>query len=128
MLSVKKILSALKTNREEFKTVFLKAQIGSEKREDFDMITSEPIDKKAFEEALEFANNNGFLQNIADILVDESLENGSLTKALAQDATRRYSGSQLQAITNAIGNFTLPDIMYRGIANGMKWTGKLSID
>jgi len=84
-------------------------------------------DDAAFELAHRFAQARGWLENLVNIIIDEGLEDGSLTRELAED--RANSGdAELQAMTNLASGFEQPDVIYRGIGNGMRWTGKILIN
>lgn len=129
MATINQIIKALKTTREEFKNIFLQAQTGLPgERVPLESITLHTDDKKAFREALRHAESHGWLENIVDIVIHEGLETGELARIVTKAVARKTKDVRLQAITNVAGNFSIPDVVYRGIANGMKWTGKLLID
>jgi hypothetical protein len=129
MPTIDQITDALKITRDEFSEVFLKAQTSIPgERITFKSITSKQPDKEAFRDALAYADNKGWIEFVIDIIMDEGLEDGSLTRITTEEALTAKANPQLQAITNVASNFSQPDLMFRGIANAMKWTGKISID
>jgi len=130
MLQIQEIAAALTCSRTEFARVFLQAQgdLLIEQRVDFEAITRKAVDVEAYVDGLTFANSKGFLDQIIDIVVAESLENGKIARSIADEATVSAPvGSRLHAIANAARGFDDPDVVYRGVVNGMRWTTRVLI-
>lgn len=132
MFAIPKIVEALKSTRTEFDTMFLQAQIKAGvtavNRKHFEAVIDPSLaDQDAFGVALQFALAQHWLEVLVDIIIDEGLEDGSLTRDLAESKANEGS-AELQAMTNLASGFDQPDIIYRGIGDGMRWTGKIMVD
>jgi hypothetical protein len=132
VLAIPKIVAALKSTRAEFDTMFLQAQIKAGvtalERKGFEAIVDPSLaDRDAFAVALQFAQAHQWLEILVDIIVDEGLEDGSITRELAEQAVSGGNAA-LQAMTNLASGFDQPDVIYRGIGDGMRWTGKILVD
>ncbi|MGA9773323.1 MAG: trypsin-like peptidase domain-containing protein [Blastocatellia bacterium] len=132
MLVIEEIAKALKTSRAEFDTMFLQAQakdgVLSADRKNFEAVVDPSLaDVDAFEAALRFAEGRGWLETLVNIIIDEGLEDGSLTRQLTE-AKASQGDPALQAMTNLASGFEQPDIIYKGIGDGIRWTGKIIID
>ncbi|AQG80370.1 trypsin-like serine peptidase [Spirosoma montaniterrae] len=123
------ILAALRTPRTAFAELFQQAQVSfpAANRVSFEVVAASPDDSTAFTNALEFAKSNGFLSDLVDELIDGRLADGSLAEAVTQ-ARNDPGGTELQAIVNEVRGFIQPDILFRGLFDGMRWTGKIQID
>jgi hypothetical protein len=111
--------------------MFLQAQakfgLLSSDRKNFEAVVDPSLaDVDAFEAALRFADAGGWLGTLVNIIIDEGLENGSLTRVLAE-AKAGEGDAALQA-TNLASGFEQPDVIYRGIGDGIRWTGKIIVD
>jgi hypothetical protein len=130
VLSIDKILQALKTTREEFGRLFLQAQaqtnVGAYDRKHFEAVEASTPDADPFRAALLYAQARGWLDILLNIIIDEGLEDGSLTRALAEE--RAGGNAALQAMTNLANGFANPDVIYRGLGHGIRWTGKIIVD
>jgi len=129
-LDVQEITDALRTNRKEFAAMFLQAQseIPIQERVEFEVIgLNEPDDHNAFKAAITYAIGKRFLANLLELVVRSSLESGQLFKLLVK-LKANTTDSTLESISNAETGFSEPDDYYRGIAKGMKWTGKVLIN
>src|SRR5215475_15239995 len=127
MLPIERIVAALRVSRTEFGNLFLQAQVNLpiDQRRTFEAITRKASDPEAFAEALGFASAQGWLEDLVATIIDEGLEDGSLTQELAEAARASNDHPMLQAMVDAARGFDSPYVMYRGIADGMKWTGKV---
>ncbi|RZM27761.1 MAG: serine protease [Pedobacter sp.] len=128
-LTTAQIAEALKTNRKEFSTMFLQAQsiLPLETRFEFEAIAIDTADDRtAFDKALRHAAKRNFLSALLSIIVRSALESGEIARMLMEQDDSMPE-STLQSIVNA-GGFTEPHTYYRGIAQGMKWTGKVIIN
>jgi hypothetical protein len=130
VLSVDQILKALKTTREEFGRLFLQAQakanVGARDRKHFEAVAASQPETDAFRTALLYAQAQGWLGELLDIVIAEGLEDGGLTRALAE--SRAGGDAALQAMTSLANGFTNPDTIYRGFGDGIRWTGKVIVD
>jgi hypothetical protein len=130
VLSIDKILQALKATREEFGRLFLQAQaqanVGAYDRKHFEAVAASMPDADAFRTALLHAQARGWLETLLDLIIEEGLEDGSLTRALAE--ARASGDATLEAMTNLANGFANPHIIYRGYGNGIRWTGKVIVD
>ncbi len=130
MSAIQTIVQALSATREEFGNMFLQAQArhGVMPRKHFEAIaTSEADNDTAFTLALQHASNQGWLETLVNIIIDEGLEDGSLTQSLAE-AQANAGDATLQATTNLARGYGQPDVFYKGYGNGIRWTGKILID
>ena len=130
MLTVDQILNALKTTREEFGSLFLQAQaqadVGALDRRHFEAVAASLPETEAFRTALLYAQAQGWLDVLADIIIEEGLEDGSLTRALAEAGAG--GAAALQAMTNVARGFANPDTIIKGFGDGIRWTGKVIVD
>lgn len=130
MPSIEQILKALKATRKEFGTLFLQAQtqsgVGVYGRKEFEAVAASTPDSDAFRTALLYAQVQGWLGKLLDLIIAERLEDGSLTRALTE--ANAGGDAALQAMTNLANGFANPDIIYRGFGDGMRWTGKIVVD
>ncbi|MBO0720271.1 MAG: trypsin-like peptidase domain-containing protein [Blastocatellia bacterium] len=129
MLPIEKIVKALRVTRTEFGNLFLQAQVDSpiSDRKPFEAVTRKAADAEAFADALGFAQAEGWLDKLVVMIIDEGLEDGTLTQELAESAQDGGNNATLQTIVDAARGFDSPYVMYRGIADGMKWTGKVLV-
>jgi hypothetical protein len=106
----------------------IKAGVTAGNRKHFEAVVDPSLaDQDAFAVALRFALAEQWLEILVDIIIDEGLEDGSLTRELAE--SKANGGNvELQAMTNLASGFDQPDIIYRGIGDGMRWTGKIMVD
>jgi hypothetical protein len=131
VLAISKIVDALKSTRTEFDTMFLQAQIKAGvtagNRKHFEAVVDPSLaDRDAFSVALQFALAQRWLEILVNIIIEEGLEDGSLTRELTE--SHAGGNAELQAMTNLASGFDQPDVIYRGIGNGMRWTGKIMVD
>ena len=135
-LTIEQIAGALRISRSEFGRIFVQAQMAVAEnpgeRVLFDAIAHAGVDRDAFIEALRWAEQKQYLDALVRAVVAEGLEDGSITAALAaeaasisQDANRKAA---LQAITDVAKGFQRPEVLYRGVNIGMRWTVKVLID
>jgi hypothetical protein len=132
VLVMEEIARALRASRAEFDTMFLQAQaeVGDPftERKHFEAVVDPSLsDVAAFEAALRFAQAKGWLETLVNIIIDAGLEDGSLTRILTEDRASQGDAA-LQAMTNLARGFEQPDIVYRGIGDGIRWTGKIIVD
>lgn len=135
-ISIEEIVSGLKISRSEFGRIFLQAQMNTVQNPNdrvlFDAVVHSGIDQTAFKEALEWAQRTGYLEDLVRAIVAEGLEDGSITAALAREALASGGSSEqkaaLQAITNLAQGFQRPEVLYRGVNVGMRWTVRILID
>lgn len=130
MLTPEQIAQSVTASRTEFGTLFLQAQVGTfpAQRVAFEAVTNAPEDKEAFLQALQWAQGQGWLNELVDSIIHEGLEDGRLAQWAATEAARQNPDAELQAITNELRNFGQPHLYFRGYANGLKWTGKIVVD
>lgn len=141
MPTIDQVLSKIKTNREEFASAFYQAQVGLDQRILLMAVTNENDDKKAFKQALQYAQGKQWLDQLIDSLIQQGLSEGLATlfamekkaktpakKSKAAKSPKCAGGFDLQAITNKTAAFMKPELLYRGMENGIKWTGKVLID
>ncbi|UOQ75258.1 trypsin-like serine peptidase [Hymenobacter cellulosilyticus] len=131
MQLIEDIAEAINSSRDAFGNVFLRAQtaIPPAQRILFDAIATSGNDQEDFKAAIRVAQAEGWHDALLDAVIDEGLENGRLAKSTVEaELKKNNQNAALQAITNVARAFAQPDILYRGIANAMKWTGKVSID
>lgn len=130
MPTIEQILTALKTTRAAFANVFMQVQVGlpEENRRAFEAIAPIADDTEAFRTALQYAQNQQLLRPLVERLINERQEDGTLTQALAEAANPANANvATLQAMVNAVQGFTKPDTLFRGIFDGMRWTGKITV-
>ena len=101
-------------------------------RQLFEAVAHSGIDVEAFSEALTWAEQKQFLDNMVRAIVAEGLEDGSITAALTAEAIAANQDPErkaaLQAITDLSRGFSRPEVYYRGINIGMRWTVKIMVD
>lgn len=127
MLPARDIVQSLSATRAEFARLFLQAQIDVPASQRFaaEAVSQNPDRDLAFEEAIVFARNRGFLQGFLGLAVIHKLEDGRIAKALAE----QHSGdATLQAITNAANGFPQPHLIHRGYADAMRWTCAVQVN
>ncbi|HEX8635319.1 MAG TPA: trypsin-like peptidase domain-containing protein [Pyrinomonadaceae bacterium] len=131
MVAIQTILDALKTTREEFGRLFLQAQaqvgIGAYDRKNFEAIALSLPDRAAYETALRYAQAQGWFDTLVNLIIEANLQNGSLTRAIAESHAG-VGGAALQAMTNLANGYSNPDIVYKGYGDGIRWTGKIIVD
>jgi hypothetical protein len=125
------IARAIKASRAEFGRVFLQVQVDYVSnpldRQEFEAVAAQSGgDAEAFAQALRVAQAGGWLEPIVHALINESLEDGRLAAALASD--QQAGSAALQAIANVAAGFAQPELLYRGVVSGMRWTVKVLID
>lgn len=128
MISIAKIVAAVRASRSEFANVFLQAQVGLpvEQRLAFDAVARTADDREAFRQALLHAQTQRFVGDLVGALVAENLEDGTLTQELV--ANGEAGDAALHALADVARGFDQPHVMYRGFASGMQWTAKILID
>jgi len=135
-LNIPEIVKGLRISRSEFGRIFVQAQMdlvenGAE-RQLFEVIARSGIDKDAYSEALTWAEQKQFLDTMARAIVAEGLEDGSITAALTVEAIAANQDpgrkAALQAITDLSRGFSRPEVFYRGVNIGMRWTVKIMVD
>jgi len=131
MLTPKEIAGALKTTRTEFARIFWKAQTvidlpGVEKVEFEAVALQEPDDKKAFEIALQHADEKAFLFVLIVVATNSGLENGLLSKFIVDRITQ--NNAELQAMSNPPAGFTEPLIFSKSLLKCSQMTGKVMIN
>jgi hypothetical protein len=135
-MTLDQIVEALRISRAEFGRIFVVAQIdlvaNPADRILFESVTHSADDKQAFREALAIAQQGQFLESFLHLISDESREDGTITKALVDDAAKSSQDStqkaRLQAITDLAKGFQNPESIYRGMNIGMRWTVKIFVD
>ena len=130
MIAIQTIVQALSATREEFGNMFLQAQArhGVIPRKHFEAIAASEADNDtAFTLALQHANNQGWLETLINIIIDEGLEDGNLMQLLAE-AKANAGDAGLEATTNLARGYGQPDVFYKGYGNGIRWTGKILVD
>jgi hypothetical protein len=128
------IVDALRASRDEFGRSFLQAQIevveNPAERIAF-KVAALGGDRDPFSAALDYARQQNFLDALVLILADKGLETGGLTKLLARETLAAPKDdaqrAKLQAITNMAQGFQRPEVMFRGLNLGMRWTVKILI-
>lgn len=135
-LSIPQIVQALRISRSEFGRIFLQAQMdlvqNGEERQPFEAVTHSGIDQDAYAEALTWADQKHFLDIMVRAIAAENLEDGSITAALTADAAATSPDpvrkAALQAITDLSKGFLRPEVFFRGVNIGMRWTVKIMVD
>ena len=130
MPPIPQIVTALRTSRAAFGTVFEQAQMGlpPNRRVLFDALAVLPTDAENFTKALEHARDNGYLSGLLDWLIDQNLEDGTLVLAAADALPQPESGGDtLQSMVSEVRGFTQPDALYRGVLSGMRWSVKITV-
>ncbi|WP_020604217.1 trypsin-like serine peptidase [Spirosoma spitsbergense] len=130
MATIEQILAALRTARPTFTMLFGQAQVGlpEASRRAFEAIAPVADDTEAFKIALQYAQTQNFLQSLTELIINERQEDGSLTRLMAGAAGQaNASSASLQAMVNDVQGFTQPDTMFRGIFDGIRWTGKITV-
>ena len=124
------IRRALRATRAEFARAFLQAQgsIPAEGRVEFEAVGLSSDDGEAFDTALRYAQVGGWLDDLLDAIIDERLEDGTLSQAVLETASTRNGGGELQGMVNVMRGFAQPHLFYRGVADAMRWTAKVKID
>jgi Trypsin-like peptidase domain len=127
LLAPSQIAAALSTTRAEFSRLYLQAQPDdfAQNRYAFEAVSSKKDDLAAFEEALTFAQAKGFLDRFAGLVVAANLENGQVAAALADISAR--GNATLQALQGVVAKFEHPHIVWRGIADAMRWTCRIEV-
>ena len=135
-LSIPQIVNALRISRSEFGRIFVQAQMdlvaNGEDRQLFEVVARSGFDQDAFAEALTWAAQKNFLDPIVRAIVAEGLEDGSITAALTAEAMAANENAArraaLQAITDLARGFERPEVFFRGLNIGMRWTVKIMVD
>jgi hypothetical protein len=127
LLAPHEIVQALRITRAEFARIFLQAQIDrpASKRIEAEAVFKNPDRDLAFKEALLFARNKGFLREFTLLAANHKLEDGRITKALANEQS---GGAALQAIRNAVDGLPHAHLIYQGFADAMRWTCGVEVD
>lgn len=128
MLTIPAIATSIRASRAEFGRLFLQAQIdfvSPVDRVHFEAIAQSSEDVQAFTVGLTFAQTKGWLDALIDAIVDAGLDDGKITEAKLR---RGAAGPELQAMTNLVAGFDNPELSWRGIASGMRWTVKVVVD
>lgn len=130
MMTLEQIAGAITANRDSFAIAFLQAQNNFtwDKQISFHIVTQKVNDTEAFLEALQYAEARSFLDPLLDVLIQGGLENGSLKRAATEKAAQSGQFAPLQAMINAAAGFAQPDVLAKGVDNGIRWTGKINID
>ncbi|WP_421939246.1 trypsin-like peptidase domain-containing protein [Pedobacter sp.] len=127
-ITIENILDALKTTRKEFGGMFIQAQglLPIDQRYEFETIAVDtPNDRSAYQKAIQHAQIYDFFKELLMLIVQSGLESGLIAQQLLNNGAS-IPESTLQSIVNANG-FTEPHTYYQGIAQSMKWTGKVII-
>jgi hypothetical protein len=135
-ITIDQIVDALRISRAEFGRIFVVAQIdlvaNPADRILFESVTHAADDKEAFREALAIAQQGQFLDPFVHLISDENREDGTITKALVDDAASATHDpkqqARLQAMTDLARGFQNPEAIYRGMNIGMRWTVKVFVD
>ncbi|MBS0173815.1 MAG: hypothetical protein JSR64_07255, partial [Nitrospira sp.] len=136
-LTVQQIVSGLRISRSEFGRIFLAAQmdvvVSGADRQPFDAVTHAGNDQQAFTEALNWAEQKQFLDAMVRGIVNDHLEDGSITAELAEEAMANGSTdpahkAALQAMMDLSRGFDRPEIQRYGMNLGMRWTVKVLAD
>ena len=126
---IAEIVPALKITRAEFDRIFLQAQVELEvdpaKRVHFEAVTMKGPDADAFAEALQYAAARDWLEMIVYMIVRDGLADATLRQQILAGGAASDAG--LEAMTNIAKGFGQPDLIYRGIADGMRWTVKVTV-
>jgi hypothetical protein len=127
LLPTRDIVQALNATRAEFARLFLQAQIDVPASGRFaaEAVSQNPDRDLAFEEALIFAGNRGFLPEFLSLVVRHKLEDGKIAKALAEQVV---GDATLQAIRNAANGLPQPHLIWKGYADAMRWTCAVEVD
>lgn len=122
---------AIRASRTEFARVFWIAQsdakLDPSQRQPFEAVGRSGVDAEAFEQALRLAETQGWLTTLELAIVEARLEDGSILRALVT-ARAAEGRSDLQAIVNNANGFAEPEIAWRGVTSGMRWTVRVLID
>lgn len=133
-LTASEIAGALRISRSEFGRLFLQAQAAvfdePNDREAFHSVTQAGVDREAFEAALQWAEQRGFLAELAHRIADEGLEDGTIAQARAAAAVAGAdkNAAVLQAITDLARGYQDPKKAVRGITMGTRWTVRVLVD
>lgn len=126
MLTIAERAKAIKATRTDFRNVFLQAQVGLPvaDRVEFEAVVQSDNNEEAFRQALAHAQLKGWLDDLIDAIVDNHLEDGSITTDISNPATK----IELQAMIDEAAGFMQPHLVIRGLDQGYRWTGKITID
>ena len=135
-LSITQVVNGLRISRSEFGRIFVQAQMdlvaNGQDRQLFEAVTHSGSDQEAFTEALNWAEQKQLLDTMLRAIVAEGLEDGSITAALTAEAIAANQDpgrkAALQAITDLSRGFSRPEVFYRGVNIGMRWTVKIMVD
>ncbi len=133
-LTIAAIADALRISRSEFGRLFLQAQAAvfdnPNDRKAFESVTQAGVDREAFEAALQWAQQKGFLPELAHAIADQGLEDGTIAEARATAAAGGAGdhAAALQAITDLARGYQDPKKAVRGITMGTRWTVRVLVD
>jgi V8-like Glu-specific endopeptidase len=135
-LTIEELVDALRISRSEFGRIFVQAQMDVVEnpgdRVLFDAVSHSGVDREAFAEALRWAQQNQYLDRLVRAIVGENLEDGRITAALATEAAAASQDegrkATLQAMTDRAKGFLNPEVFFRGVNIGMRWTVKILLN
>jgi len=127
MLTIAERAAAITASRADFDLLFMQMQIEvglpSGQRESFKVIAPSADDKTAFEQALSYVQQKGWLEILIDLIVASGLEDGRIAADLGATP-----GTPLHATIDVSRGYMLPQLVTRGVNQGARWTGKIEID
>ena len=127
MSTAEAIAAAVRASRSEFADIFLRAQshLPMDQKRHFDAVA--PIGDKvaAFLAAAQHAFQHHWDSQLVDELIESDRECGALRLARVAESP---GNAPLQAISNLSRGLADPEPLFRGLSNGMRWTGRVVVD
>jgi hypothetical protein len=131
VFSIDQVLDALQVTREEFDVLYLQAQshLPIAARQSFKAIGLEVDDGGAFQQALLYAQNQGWLDALVQAIILGGFENGNLAGMLVE---KMPADDPFKAKLQALANFTKEPIyspmLAKHIPRIMESTAKIMVD
>ena len=128
MLTVEQIAKAIRGTRADFDVAFMQAQVAANlidtERVRFEAIVNSADNEEAFLQALRYAQQKNWFQNLLDTIIDNRLDDGSISTAFANSAPL----APLQAMIDAFTGFMPAHLVVKGLDQASRWTAKINID
>jgi hypothetical protein len=127
MLPIPDLAKAIRATRVDFGVAFMQAQAAAgrpdKERNRFEAVVNSPDNVTAFEEALRYAQQNNWFNDLIDAILANRLDDGRIATSLA-DATPE---APLQAMINTFAGFMPAHLAVRGLDQAARWTAKITV-
>lgn len=128
MLTIEEIAKSIRATRADFDVAFMQAQVAAglvdTERHRFEAIATSPDNEEAFRQALRYAQQKNWFDDLIDAILANRLDDGRIATALANAAP----GAPLQQMINAFAGFMPAHVAVRGLDQTSRWTGKIVVN